>query len=126
MFGGRNATRGEIPHQVSLRLVDRRNAHFCGASIIHPFLLLTAAHCITTLNLFPDQIQVIAGEHSLDVAEDGEQVRNVSQIILHDGWNMKTLENDIAILVLNEPLQFDNYTRSIDIAKGGEIRPGTF
>ena len=25
VFGGRNATRGEIPHQVSLRRVDRRN-----------------------------------------------------------------------------------------------------
>ena len=101
-------------------------SHFCGASIIHPLLLLTAAHCITVLNLVPEQIQVIAGEHNLAVSEEGEQVRNVSQIILHSGWNTTTLENDIAILVLNEPLQFDKYIRSIEIAKGGEIRPGNF
>ena len=71
-------------------------------------------------------IKAVAGEHRLDFNEEGEQVRNVSQIVLHDGWSSTTFENDIAILVLDEPLQLDNYTRSMEITKGGEIHPGNF
>ena len=128
VHGGRDSKRGEIPHQVSLQLLGHRHpgAHFCGASIIQPLLLLTAAHCITILNLRPQQIRVVAGEHNLELdGETGEQIRNVSEIIMHEHWNVSSLyDNDIAILALNEPLQFDNYTKSIDIATGDEVRPG--
>ena len=75
--------------------------------------------------LNPNQIRVVAGEHDLNIYDElGEQVRNVSKIIIHPGWSSVTLNNDIAILVLEEPLQFDDYTRPIDIAKGDEIQPG--
>ena len=125
VFGGQDTTRGEFPYQVSLRRVDQENTHFCGASIIHPLLLLTAAHCITHWDLKPSQIRAVAGEHSLAVdGEVGEQIRNVSNIIVHHGWNSSTYENDIAILVLGKPLETNKYTGPVDTAKGDEIRAG--
>lgn len=125
IFNGTTAIRGAIPHQVSIRNVRGGGiAHFCGGSIIHSVLILTAAHCITKLNLEPEQIVVVAGEHILDATEEGEQARYVTQIIIHGGWNTTTSDNDIAILVLNEPLLFDNYTRPIEIAKGDDVRSG--
>ena len=101
------------------------NSHFCGASIIQPLLLLTAAHCITVLHLHPSQIRAVAGEHDLSVdGEYGEQLRNVSKIIIHDGWNSTTWENDIAIIQLDEPFELSNYVQPIDIAEGDEIPRG--
>ena len=98
----------------------------CGASVIHSILLLTAAHWITDLNLTADKIRAVAGEYELGFPDEGEQVRNVSHIILHAGWNRSasTNGNDIAILVLDSPLHFDNYTSLIPIAEGGEIHGG--
>ena len=113
---------------MSLKRADIGNLHFCGASVIHSVLLLTAAHCITDLNLTADQITIVAGECRLDVIDEGEQVRNVSRIILHKAWNpnpkSKSFDNDIAILVLDEPLEFSHYVSPIEIAKGGEIQDG--
>ena len=55
----------------------------------------------------------------------GEQIRNVSDVIIHEDWNSRgLLENDIAILVLEDPLHFDRYIQPIDVAKGDETRAG--
>ena len=108
---------------MSLRNANADNAHFWSASILNSIFLLTAAHCITDLNLKADQIRTHAGEYKLNENDANEQVRNVSRIILHGGWNESSTsyDNDIAILLLDRPLVFDRYTRPIGIAKGGEM-----
>lgn len=99
---------------MSLQDVNRKNAHFCGASVIHPLLLLTAASCL--IDLSPSSIQVVTGDHQLSISEGTEQIRNVSRAIIHEHWDLPTKDNDIALLVLDEPLRFDNYTSPIQLA----------
>lgn len=43
IVGGSDATPGQFPYQVSLRMDD---AHICGGSIIAADWVLTAAHCV--------------------------------------------------------------------------------
>ena len=105
---------GEYPHQVSLRTSSPDSPlpkHFCGASVIHPWLLLSAAHCFERIK--PPNILAIPGDHSHSGSEKGEQPRNVTDLILHPKWDNQTWENDIAILVLDEPLEFDENVRPI-------------
>ena len=83
-------------------------------------MLLTAAHCITEFNLKPEQIRAVAGKQNGDEGMDA-QIRNVSEIVIHEGWNSRTFENDIAILLLGEPLHFDNDTRPVDIANHANV-----
>ena len=103
---GDGAAAGQFPHQVSLTKLDRNNntIHFCGASIIHPFLLICAAHCFTTNDT--RNITAIAGEHSIGSSNDNEQVRDVIHVYKHETFNSATWDNDIAVLVLNQSLNF--------------------
>lgn len=47
MVGGQDATEGQFPHQISLR---RNGSHTCGGSIISRNFVLTAAHCVGTVD----------------------------------------------------------------------------
>ena len=47
--------------------------------------------------------------------EGTEQFRNIRKFIVHKNWNNETLDNDIALLVLDEPLEFVNYTSPITL-----------
>lgn len=114
IINGNLAAHGEFSHQVSLQVKGKRNGHFCGATIIHPLFLLTAAHCFKSNK--PPHIEAVAGEHDLMRSEGMEQVRLVTRLIVHEDYNETTVDNDIAFLVLNESLQFnDRYVRPVAV-----------
>ena len=112
MAGGTSAAPGQFPHQVSLRNVSRGNTHFCSGSVIDHFFLLTAASCFT-YGFTPGAIQIVAGVHELNATGGTEQVCSVGRAIIHENYNTTTWDNDIALLILNEPLRFDDYTKPI-------------
>ena len=85
--------------------------------MIHPLLLLTAAHCLA--NVIPTDIRAVTGTLDLRNLNASVQSRNVVHVIEHEKYNDTTWENDIAILVLNESLVFDNFTQPIDIYERG-------
>ena len=96
-----------FPHTVSLQSTYGRNRHFCGASIIHPRILVSAARCFKDYK--PPYIQGVAGEWDLETAAGRVQVRSVSQLIIHEMYTASTHDNDIALVVLNESVKFDKY-----------------
>ena len=122
IFAGGFSKPGELPHLVALR-TKASNTHFCGASIIHPYLLLCAAHCFT--NQRAPFIQIVAGEHDR-MKSDGnrEQVRDVTLVDTHEKYDNVTWVNDIAILVLNESLEFNDYVKPIKLREPDWNLPG--
>ena len=117
---GSDALHGQFPHQVSLQ---NAKGHFCSASVIHPLHLLTAAHCLT--NYKPGEIRVVTGALDLKRFNGSEQFRKVRHVIKHENWNETTWNNDIALVILNESLVFDNFTQPIGIHKRGATGKGT-
>ena len=118
-MGGRAARHADYPHLVSLQSTDKGNKHFCGASIIDPLFLLSAAHCFEQYDCANCAIQhtrAVAGDHNLNVPEGTEQIRDVIWMFRHEEYNEMTFENDIVLLVLNESLHIDDeYVRSIQL-----------
>ena len=116
VINGRGAIHGDFPHQVSLQNTSTHNNHFCGASIIHPKFLLTAAHCFGE-DLNVANVRAVAGAYNIKRSDGNEkqrQIRHVTRLIPHENFNSKTFDNDIALLELDKAFNFDTkYVRPI-------------
>uniref|UniRef100_UPI00358FA9FA chymotrypsinogen B-like n=1 Tax=Myxine glutinosa TaxID=7769 RepID=UPI00358FA9FA len=101
LVGGSEAQPHSWPWQVSLQFLGD---HLCGGTVIRADWVLTAAHCV---HLLPDETlwEVVAGDHDRRNFEGTEQVRNVSLMQIHDGFDLVTFSNDIALLLLDRPLE---------------------
>uniref|UniRef100_A0ABM5EJV3 Acrosin n=1 Tax=Pogona vitticeps TaxID=103695 RepID=A0ABM5EJV3_9SAUR len=133
IVGGKKAPPGKWPWVVSMQT---SNFHFCGGSIIHPWWILSAAHCFTDRR---KNIRVAAGSNFL-----GQQnvTRWVRKIHLHPLYNPRTYDHDIALLLLEKPIPYswyhsplclpdpsivpnENMWQSCFVAGWGLTKPGT-
>nr|AAD00320.1 plasminogen activator sPA [Scolopendra subspinipes] len=103
IVGGEAAEPGEFPWQISLQVVSWYGSyHYCGGSILDESWVVTAAHCVEGMN--PSDLRILAGEHNFKKEDGTEQWQDVIDIIMHKDYVYSTLENDIALLKLAEPL----------------------
>ncbi|XP_078416736.1 coagulation factor X-like [Cetorhinus maximus] len=101
--GDQNCRKGEYPWQV---LLKHDNEAVCAGAILNKDFVLTSADCVNQLHSFT----VVVGENNLEVNEGSEQTHNISQIHIHSRYSRVTFENDIALLRLETPIEFNNYT----------------
>ncbi|CAF3526760.1 unnamed protein product [Rotaria sp. Silwood1] len=115
IFGGSHAVRNSWPWVI---LYEERKPcgnnriclGLCGGTLIDSRHVLTAAHCIGTNN--PAAITITAGLHNKHNDEsDTRQVRLVERIFKHPNYNEQTIENDLTILRLVQPVEFNKYVQ---------------
>lgn len=84
--------------------IAKFNLFQCGGSLIHPSVVLTAAHCVAELN--PMEIKIRAGEWDTQTESEiwPHIDRNVSKIIVHENYYAGTLFNDVALLILDSAI----------------------
>jgi len=97
IVGGSEVTPYSLPWQVGL-VSPGQDRTWCGATLIGPQHVLTAAHCMGY------DFEVVVGEHQINSAEDGTR-HQVCGTTLHPSWNDGTLDYDFAIVRLTEPVQ---------------------
>jgi secreted trypsin-like serine protease len=113
VVGGTAAATGAWPWQVLILVPgakDNKKIAMCGGSLIGERWVLTAAHCIQK---FDPSRQILVVEQRPPAGKppapgvptdiDPKSFHRVSTAIAHPQWNINTLENDIALLKLNEP-----------------------
>ena len=111
IVGGQKSLEGVWPWMAAMVYKNAINdyyGHFCGATLIHPDWVLTAAHCIKDEEI--DDFYIILGRSNLDSME-GEQIE-VDQIIIHPDFNDYTSDFDLALLHLRHSSQ-QQYIRII-------------
>uniref|UniRef100_A0A4W5Q2A6 Peptidase S1 domain-containing protein n=1 Tax=Hucho hucho TaxID=62062 RepID=A0A4W5Q2A6_9TELE len=105
VVGGQEASLGAWPWQVSLQ-VD--GFHICGGSIITPYWIVKAAHCVVDRS-YPEDWTVHAGFGNQISTHFRCGHSSVSHIVTHD-YNTETGNNDIALVRLIKPLQINGWT----------------
>ncbi|EEC03712.1 serine protease, putative, partial [Ixodes scapularis] len=106
IVGGYQAKVGELPWQVSLQ---RNGYHFCGGSIISPSIVITAAHCVRR---FQKRRNVYTQNGRCAIlSENYTWLKLFSSIVAtirrHKDFGKNGLMNDIALLKLVEPFDFN-------------------
>ncbi|XP_034721095.1 coagulation factor VII [Etheostoma cragini] len=104
VINGHVCPKGHCPWQA---LLTEGGEFSCGAVVLSPRWLLTAAHCVWGR---PAAVfNVTVGEHDLTVEERTEQRRSVLKVLVHPGYNKSSYDNDVALLRLQRPVKLGVY-----------------
>ncbi|CAH1641882.1 unnamed protein product [Spodoptera littoralis] len=127
IVGGIKAPNGSAPYQVSLRLWGVW--HFCGASLVTPRVILTAAHCVDRRN--DDKLQdavefrktIFVGTNQLLA---GGTAYDIRKIVVHEDYDDYIIKNDIAILFTEVEMGFGRKVDAVElndepVQKGEEL-----
>lgn len=92
---------------------SQKYRYLCGGSLIHPAVVLTAAHCVQSLNR--QILKIRGGEWDTENTNEKwpHQDRDVREIAIHNQYNRRSLHNDIALLFLETPLKIGSNIDSI-------------
>ncbi|XP_068276789.1 acrosin-like [Nyctibius grandis] len=111
VVGGTDAQPGAWPWIVSIQAPWKTGTgHVCGGSLISSQWVLTAAHCFIKVSHISTW-RVVIGATQLSQEGPETQVRNIARLLVHENYAHGPEENDIALLVLDQPVQCGYYVQ---------------
>lgn len=95
------------------------NVYQCGGSLLTNSVVLTAAHCVH--GKAPNTLKVRAGEWDTQTKNElfPHSDHEVIDVIVHENFYKGGLHNDIALLILKEPIPFAEHINSICLPPQG-------
>ncbi|XP_055850507.1 chymotrypsin-1-like [Episyrphus balteatus] len=109
IVGGEEAAPGLAPYQVSLQTL--KGQHFCGGTIIDEKWIITASHCV--ISQTPDKIKILTGTQDLK-DNTTSAYYYPDKIVMHCNYNSPAYANDIALIRLNDSINFNDVTSKVD------------
>ncbi|KAK7151583.1 hypothetical protein R3I94_008042 [Phoxinus phoxinus] len=100
------------PHSQPWQVYLNDGHTMCGGSLIDKRWVVSAAHC----NFSPLYLNVHLGKHKKSGTEGTEQQIRAEKVIRHPNYNGQTLNNDIMLIKLRTPANFNKCVNSIRLA----------
>jgi len=126
IIGGSLVPEGEIPYQI---LLNNEGKFTCGGCLINvngTQFVLTAAHCVSNGRQPgpPSRYTVVAGEVDRATISGNEQTRSVTRVFVHNQFSPNPLNNDIALLDIDEPFVINKYVSPIALPEQNQETSG--
>ncbi|XP_037791425.1 acrosin-like [Penaeus monodon] len=120
IVGGAEADAGEYPWMARVDISLGSASMSCGGAIITATHVVTASHCVDSEYL---EVTVRAGMHDLaSYQENTTQVIKAKQVLLHPKFSPMTSANDIALLTLEEPLEWSAGVGPVCLPPDGDFK----
>lgn len=102
IIGGGAAGPSEYPWMAALVVpgFTASSSQFCGGTVIHPWWVITAAHCV--IHQRAEDIEVVVGTTDLTNLSGAQRI-GVAEVIMHPDYNDYTSDSDLALLRLKAP-----------------------
>ncbi|XP_037349059.1 enteropeptidase-like [Talpa occidentalis] len=121
IVGGSHAKEGAWPWVVSLYFDNRL---LCGASLVSPDWLVSAAHCVYGRNEPPTQWKAILGLHmASNLSSPHIETRLIDQIIINPHYNKRVKDSDIAMMHLEFKVNYTDYIQPICLPEENQVFP---
>ncbi|MGW3664117.1 trypsin-like serine protease [Streptomyces sp. NPDC005141] len=123
IIGGGETTISSAPWMVQLSYYDSTAGvgYFCGGTLVAPNKVLTAAHCVAGLD-WVDNGAVVAGATGL-LDDTNGTVAGVHRQWNHPHYDATTIQNDIAVLTLDRPLE-QQWTKLVAAGDSASYKTG--
>ncbi|XP_046902720.1 tryptase-2-like isoform X2 [Hypomesus transpacificus] len=113
IVGGEDAPEGSWPWMVYLSLANDKEIWPCGGSVLNEEWVLTAAHCVDPSPFLNSSIARL-GTHALIGVS--ELYRRISRISSHPDYKSGEVENDIALVKLDEKVTYSSWVSPVALA----------
>ncbi|KAG7296117.1 hypothetical protein JYU34_021213 [Plutella xylostella] len=101
---------GEYPWQVAILKKDpKESVYVCGGTLIDGLHIMTAAHCIKSHHAIDLRVRLGEWDVNHDVEFFPYIERDVLSVHVHPQYYAGTLDNDLAILKLQSPVEWTKY-----------------
>jgi len=109
----------QFPWMVSLGVMKNSSwFHFCGGAIISEYRVLTAAHCIFSVNYgYTKNSAVRVGDSNLLTPLNSSKIYQINVAIKHPDYEGYGPRGDIAIVFTSEKITFDRTVRPICLTR---------